>query len=46
MYSSEDLERFYFQYQMEAIPKCISIEHTVHIIKFLITNYPLIKWNR
>lgn len=26
MYSSEDLERFYFQYQMEAMPKGISIE--------------------
>ena len=27
MYSSEDLERFYFQYQTEAMPKGISIEH-------------------
>ena len=26
MYSSEDLERFYFQYQTEAMPKGISIE--------------------
>lgn len=26
MYSSEDLERFYFQYQTEAKPKGISIE--------------------
>ena len=26
MYSSEDLERFYFQYQMEVIPKGIFIE--------------------
>lgn len=26
MYSSEDLERFYFQYQTEALPKGISIE--------------------
>lgn len=26
MYSSEDLERFYFQYQTEAIPNGISIE--------------------
>ena len=26
MYSSEDLERFYFQYQTEAMPKDISIE--------------------
>ena len=25
MYSSEDLERFYFQYQTEAMPKGISI---------------------
>ena len=27
MYSSEDLERFYFQYQTDAMPKGISIEH-------------------
>ena len=27
MYSGEDLERFYFQYQTEATPKGISIEH-------------------
>lgn len=26
MYSSDDLERFYFQYQTEAMPKGISIE--------------------
>ena len=26
MYSSEDLERFYFQYQTEAMPKGISVE--------------------
>ena len=26
MYSSEDLERFYFQYQTETMPKGISIE--------------------
>lgn len=26
MYSSEDLERFYFQYQTEAMPKGVSIE--------------------
>ncbi len=26
MYSSEDLERFYFQYQTRAMPKGISIE--------------------
>ena len=26
MYSSEDLERFYFQYQTEAMPKGFSIE--------------------
>ena len=26
MYSNEDLERFYFQYQTEAMPKGISIE--------------------
>lgn len=26
MYSSEDLERFYFQYQTEAMPKGISID--------------------
>lgn len=26
MYSSEDLERFYFHYQTEAMPKGISIE--------------------
>ena len=26
MYSSEDLERFYFQYQTEAMPNGISIE--------------------
>lgn len=26
MYSSEDLERFYFQYQTEAMPKGIFIE--------------------
>ena len=26
MYSSEDLERFYFLYQTEAMPKGISIE--------------------
>lgn len=26
MYSHEDLERFYFQYQTEAMPKGISIE--------------------
>ena len=26
MYSSEDLERFYFQYHTEAMPKGISIE--------------------
>lgn len=26
MYSSEDLERFYFQYQTEAMPKGISIK--------------------
>lgn len=26
MYSSEDLERFYFQYQTEAMPKGLSIE--------------------
>lgn len=26
MYSSEDLERFYFQYQTEAMPQGISIE--------------------
>lgn len=26
MYSSEDLERFYFLYQTEAMPKDISIE--------------------
>ena len=26
MYSSEDLERFFFQYQTEAMPKGISIE--------------------
>lgn len=26
MYSSEDLERFYFQYQMEAMLKGISVE--------------------
>ena len=26
MYSSEGLERFYFQYQTEAMPKGISIE--------------------
>lgn len=27
MYSSEDLERFYFQYQTEALPIGMSIEH-------------------
>lgn len=27
MYSGEDLERFYFQYQAETMPKGISIEH-------------------
>ena len=27
MYSSEDLERFYFQYQTEAMPNGVSIEH-------------------
>lgn len=26
MYSGEDLERFYFQYQTEAMPKGISVE--------------------
>ena len=26
MYSSEDLERFYFQYQTEGVPKRISIQ--------------------
>ena len=26
MYSSEDLERFYFQYQTEAMPTGVSIE--------------------
>ncbi len=26
MYSSEDLERFYFQYQTEAVPNGISVE--------------------
>lgn len=26
MYSSEDLERFYFQYQTEGVPKGISIQ--------------------
>ena len=27
MYSSQDLERFYFQYKTEALPNGISIEH-------------------
>ena len=29
MYSSEDLEKFYFQYQTEAMPKGISIEQCI-----------------
>ena len=30
MYSSEDLERFYFQYQTESMPKGISIgKHSI-----------------
>ena len=33
MYSSEDLERFYFQYQTEAMPKGISIEQFCPRIK-------------
>ena len=32
MYSSEDLERFYFQYQTEAVP------HVVSLQSFCLTN--------
>ena len=35
MYSSEDLERFYFQYQTEAMPNCISIEQFCSPIFYL-----------
>ena len=31
------MKRFYFQYQTEAMPKGISIEHSVPVIKYLIT---------
>lgn len=36
MYSSEDLEQFYFQYQTEGLMKGISIQNTVHRIRFLV----------
>lgn len=33
MYSSEDLERFYFQYQTEGLPKGISIQKFCNLNK-------------
>ena len=39
MYSSEDLERFYFQYQTEALPHGESLHRFVLRTKFLITSF-------
>ena len=37
MYSSEDLERFYFQYQTKALPYGESLQSFCRRTKFLIT---------
>jgi len=42
MYSSEDLERFYFQYQVEAVPYGMSLSHSVQRITYL--TIPFYKW--
>ncbi len=39
MYSSEDLERFYFQYQTEALPHGESLHRFALRTKFLITSF-------
>ena len=39
MYSSEDLERFYFQYQTEALPHGESLQSFCVKNKFLITSF-------
>ena len=37
MYSSEDLERFYFQYQTEAVPHVVSLQSFIkNVVKNII----------